>query len=335
MKNLRDSWAYKGGKSRMEFQHIPVLYQEVLDGLDLKKGGTYVDGTVGGGGHSSGILAAIGKDGRLLAIDQDENALRAAKERLAPYAEQVTFFHSNYIEMPSIIDEYAPEGVDGILIDIGVSSPQIDDYRRGFSYMHDAALDMRMNPQADFSAYDVVNTYDEDALERILREYGEEKWARRIAKIIIERRAIAPIETTFQLVDCIERAIPKGAREKGPHVAKRTFQAIRIEVNHELDVLEGVIDEAVARLKIGGRMAVITFHSLEDRIVKQHFKYLASDCICPPELPICQCDKEATVKIVTRKPIVASKEELADNSRAGSAKLRIVEKIPAYKRRKY
>ncbi len=319
----------------MAFQHIPVLYNEVLEGLALKTGGTYVDGTVGGGGHSSGILAGIGKEGRLLAIDQDKNALAAAKERLAPYADQVTFFHANFVEMPAIIDTYAPDGVDGILIDIGVSSPQIDDASRGFSYMHDAPLDMRMNRDAAFSAYELVNEYDEDALERVLREYGEEKWSRRIAKIIVERRALAPIETTFQLVDCIERAIPKGAREKGSHVAKRSFQAIRIEVNHELEVLENVLDQATERLKIGGRMAVITFHSLEDRIVKQHFKYLASDCICPPELPFCQCDKMATVKIITRKPIVASKEELAQNSRAGSAKLRIVEKIPATKRKKY
>lgn len=316
----------------MEFQHIPVLYEEVLEGLALKAGGTYVDGTVGGGGHSSGILKAIGAKGRLLAIDQDLNALAAAKTRLAPYGEQVTFFHSNFVNMPKIIDENAPEGVDGILIDIGVSSPQIDDASRGFSYMHDAPLDMRMDREAALTAYTVVNSYDEDALEHVLREFGEEKWSRRIARIIVERRQQAPIETTFQLVDCIERAVPKGAREKGSHVAKRSFQAIRIEVNHELDVLENVIDEAVARLKIGGRMAVITFHSLEDRIVKQHFKYLASDCICPPELPICQCDKEATVKIITRKPVMATKEELAQNSRAGSAKLRIVERIPAYKR---
>lgn len=316
----------------MEFQHIPVLYEEVLEGLALKAGGTYVDGTVGGGGHSSGILKAIGAKGRLLAIDQDLNALAAAKARLAPYGEQVTFFHSNFVNMPKIIDENAPEGVDGILIDIGVSSPQIDDASRGFSYMHDAPLDMRMDREAALTAYTVVNSYDEDALEHVLREFGEEKWSRRIARIIVERRQQAPIETTFQLVDCIERAVPKGAREKGSHVAKRSFQAIRIEVNHELDVLENVIDEAVARLKIGGRMAVITFHSLEDRIVKQHFKYLASDCVCPPELPICQCDKEATVKIITRKPVMATKEELAQNSRAGSAKLRIVERIPAYKR---
>ena len=193
---------------------------------------------------------------------------------------------------------------------------------------------MRMNPEAPLSAYEVVNTYSEDDLERILREYGEEKWARRIAKIIVERRALAPIETTFQLVDCIERAVPKGAREKGSHVAKRSFQGIRIEVNKELEVLEGVIDEAVARLKVGGRMAVITFHSLEDRIVKNRFKYLASDCVCPPELPICQCDKMATVKIVTRKPIVASDEELEQNKRAASAKLRVVEKIEPKKRRR-
>lgn len=319
----------------MTFKHIPVLYQEVLQGLNLKSGGVYVDGTVGGGGHSKGILESIGPQGRLIAIDQDINALKAAGENLSAYKEQVTFYHANFSQMASILAEAAPEGVDGILIDIGVSSPQLDNAARGFSYMHDAPLDMRMNPDAELSAYTVVNQYSEEALARILADYSEEKWAKRIAQIIVERRGIAPIETTFQLVDCIERAIPKGAREKNSHVAKRTFQGIRIEVNHELDVLQDILDTAIDHIKIGGRMAVITFHSLEDRIVKNHFKYLASDCICPPELPICQCDKVPTIKIITRKPITASKEELQENSRAASAKLRVIEKIPILEKKRY
>ena len=310
----------------MEFQHIPVLYEEVLHGLALKEGGTYVDGTVGGGGHASGILSAIGANGRLLAIDQDTGALAAAKERLAPYDGQVTFFHANFVEMPSIIDAYAPEGVDGILIDIGVSSPQIDNAQRGFSYMHDAPLDMRMNTEADFSAYDLVNSYDEDALERVLREFGEEKWSRRIARIIVERRQIAPIATTFQLVDCIERAIPKGAREKGSHVAKRSFQAIRIECNRELDVLKDSIDAMIDLLNPGGRLCIITFHSLEDRIVKRAFKKNENPCTCPPNFPVCVCGNVSKGKQLTRKPIIPGEEELEYNKRAKSSKLRVFER---------
>jgi 16S rRNA (cytosine1402-N4)-methyltransferase len=311
----------------MAFEHVSVLYNEVLEGMNLHEGGVWVDGTVGGGGHSAGILAACGKAARLIAVDQDENALAAAGQRLAAWSDQVTFVHDNFIHLPQIIDRYAPQGVDGILLDIGVSSPQIDNPERGFSYMHDAPLDMRMNPRADLDARTVVNTYCEDDLERILREYGEEKWSRRIAKIICERRAIAPIETTFQLVDCVERAIPRAKREAHSHVAKRTFQAVRIEVNGELDVLAECIDAASDRLKVGGRMAIISFHSLEDRIVKNHFRYLASDCICPPEAPFCTCDKVATVRIITRKPITATKAECQANPRSASAKLRIIEKI--------
>lgn len=314
-------------EAAMAFEHISVLYNEVLDGLHLHEGGIWVDSTVGGGGHSKGILTACGKNAKLIAVDQDANALAAAKERLSEWDGQVVFVHDNFVHLPQIIKHYAPDGVDGILLDIGVSSPQIDQPERGFSYMHDAPLDMRMNPDVALDARTVVNTYSEDALEYILREYGEEKWARRIAKIICERRALLPIETTFQLVDCVERAIPKAKREAHSHVAKRTFQAVRIEVNGELKVLEDVIDAASDCLKPGGRMAIISFHSLEDRIVKNHFRYLASDCVCPPEAPVCTCDKVATVKLITRKPVTAGKEECEANPRAASAKLRIIEKI--------
>lgn len=309
------------------FEHQSVLYEEVLDGLALKKGGVYVDGTVGGGGHAEGILEGIGWRGHLIAIDQDEIALAAAKERLIDYTGRVFFVHDNYVNMPDIIDRFAPEGVDGILLDIGVSSPQLDNPERGFSYMHDAPLDMRMDRSQGRDARALVNEESEEALARLIADFGEDKWAKRIAALIVERRAVAPIETTFQLVDAIERAIPKGARVPGSHVAKRTFQALRIAVNDELGVLERVLEEAVDRLRPGGRIAVISFHSLEDRIVKNKFKYLASSCVCPPEMPICTCDKEPTVRIITRRPITATSAELAANPRAASAKLRVAEKM--------
>lgn len=309
------------------FEHIPVLYEEVLKGLHVRPGGVYVDGTVGGGGHSQGILELTGPGGRLIAMDQDEDALQAAKTKLASYAGQIDFVHDNFEHMGTWIDRFAPAGVDGILLDIGVSSYQLDEAVRGFSYMKNAPLDMRMNRSQSITCRDVVNTYTENELARIFKEYGEERWAARVAKIMVERRQIAPIETTFDLVDVIERAIPAGAREKGSHVAKRTFQALRIEVNDELGVLERVLDEAVERLRPGGRLAVITFHSLEDRIVKEKFKYLAARCVCPPELPICNCNKKATIRMITRKPIVATDEEKTSNRRAASAKLRIAEKV--------
>lgn len=311
----------------MDFHHISVLYDEVLETLAPKNGQVFVDGTVGGGGHSFGLMEKLMPEGRLLAIDQDEFALKAAKERLAVYGDSVTFVHSNFEALPELIDTYYPDGVDGILLDIGVSSPQLDDAKRGFSYMQDAPLDMRMDPTNALDAYEIVNTYSIEALDEILKNYGEEKWSKRIAELIIERRAIQPIKTTFDLVDVIERAIPKGAREKGSHIAKRTFQGIRIAVNDELGVLERVLDGAIARLKKGGRMGVITFHSLEDRIVKNKFKYHTLKCTCPSELPFCTCDKVQTVKLVTKKPLLASKGELEANSRARSAKLRVVEKI--------
>lgn len=311
----------------MAFHHISVLYEEVLSTLAPKSGEVFVDGTVGGGGHSFGILEKLMPEGRLLAIDQDELALAAAKERLKVYGDNVTFVHSNYEHLPNLIDRYYPKGVDGILLDIGVSSPQLDDAERGFSYMKDAPLDMRMNQMQALDAYQLVNSYSFEALNELIKAYGEEKWSKRIAELIVERREVIPIKTTFDLVDVIERAIPKGAREKGSHVAKRTFQAIRIAVNDELGVLERVIDGAIDRLKKGGRMGIITFHSLEDRIVKNKFRYHTLKCVCPSEAPFCVCDKIQTVKLLTKKPLVASNQELEHNSRAKSAKLRVIEKI--------
>lgn len=311
----------------MEFKHIPVLFHEIMDIMEPKPGEFFVDCTLGGGGHSKGFLERTSPDGRLIGIDQDTNALAAAQQNLSSYEGRVVFVHSNYQNLDAILNEYAPEGVDGILFDIGVSSHQLDEKDRGFSYMQDAPLDMRMNREQSLDAWQVVNTYSEDELHRIIKEYGEERWAKRVAKFIVEFRSQKPIETTGELVDIIKRAIPKGAREEGSHPAKRTFQAIRIEVNNELGVLQDTIAVAVKHLKKGGRLGIISFHSLEDRIVKEQFRYFASDCICPPELPFCQCDKVSEVKILTRKPVTASAEELEANSRAKSAKFRAVEKI--------
>ncbi len=311
----------------MEFKHIPVLFHEIMDIMAPQPGEVFVDCTLGGGGHSRGFLERISPDGTLIGIDQDTNALAAAQQNLAEFGDRVTYVHSNYSNLDEILNTYAPDGVDGILFDIGVSSHQLDEKDRGFSYMQDAPLDMRMDQSRSMTARDVVNTYSEDELHRILKEYGEERWAKRIAKFIVEFRSQKPIETTGELVDIIKRAIPKGAREEGSHPAKRTFQAIRIEVNDELGVLERTIETAVKHLKTGGRVGIISFHSLEDRIVKEKFRYLASDCICPPELPFCNCDKVAEVEILTRKPVTATPEELEMNSRSKSAKFRAVEKI--------
>ena len=268
----------------MEFKHIPVLFHEIMDIMAPKAGEVFVDCTLGGGGHSRGFLERMGDDGRLIGIDQDTNALKAAQDNLAEFGDRVTYVHSNYNNLDEILNQYAPDGVDGILFDIGVSSHQLDEKDRGFSYMQDAPLDMRMDQSRKFSAWDVVNTYSEDELHRIIKEYGEERWAKRIAKFIVDFRKDKPVDTTGELVDIIKRAIPKGAREEGSHPAKRTFQAIRIEVNDELGVLTRTISVAAKHLKKGGRLGIISFHSLEDRIVKEQFRYLASDCICPPEL---------------------------------------------------
>ena len=311
----------------MSFQHIPVLYREIMEIMDPKPGEIFVDCTLGGGGHSRGFLERTSPDGRLIGIDQDQEALEAARSNLASFGERVTYVHSNYRHLESILSQYAPSGVDGILFDLGVSSHQLDEKERGFSYMQDAPLDMRMDTTQPFSAYDVVNGYSEEELHRIIKIYGEENWAKRIAQFIVEFRARKPIATTGELVDIIKRAVPKGARVQGSHPAKRTFQAIRIEVNQELKVLEDTIDAAVRYLKKGGRIGIISFHSLEDRIVKERFKYLASDCICPPQLPFCQCDKVSEIKILTRKPVEAKEDELEENSRSKSAKFRAAVKI--------
>jgi len=315
------------------FSHVPVLYNECIENLCIKTDGIYVDGTLGGAGHSSGILKKLGKGGLLIGIDQDDDALAVATARLKKIKDEgndadFCTFHANFVEMPEVCRHFGAEKVDGILLDIGVSSYQLDTEERGFSYRFDSALDMRMDRSKDFSAYDVVNGYSADELAAVIFNYGEEKFARKIASIIVERRKVKTIETTFELVDIIKAAIPASKRfAKGEgHPAKRTFQALRIEVNHELDVLENVIDKAIDLLKPGGRLCIITFHSLEDRIVKQKFKKAAQPCECPPSFPVCVCGKESKGKVVTGKPIEASDKECEDNSRASCAKLRVFEK---------
>lgn len=310
----------------MEFKHISVLLNECLEGLAIKENGTYVDCTLGGAGHSSHILKKLSSKGTLIGIDQDNDALRATKEKLKDYS-NVKFVHNNFYNIDSILTSLDIPNVDGILMDLGVSSYQLDEGERGFSYMKDAPLDMRMDRDRDFSAYDVVNTYSEEDLYRIIRDYGEEKFAKRIAKFIVDRRTDKPIETTLELVDIIKAAIPAKARREGPHPAKRTFQAIRIEVNGELAILNKAIEDGVKHLNKGGRMAIITFHSLEDRIVKLKYRELANPCTCPKEFPVCICGKKPLVKIISRKAIEPSKEEVEENPRSRSAKLRVIEKL--------
>ncbi|MBQ6315585.1 MAG: 16S rRNA (cytosine(1402)-N(4))-methyltransferase RsmH [Mogibacterium sp.] len=310
----------------MEFEHVPVLYDEVMETLAVKPDGIYVDGTVGGGGHSSGICERLSEKGTLIAVDRDTAALEAAGKRLAEYKCNKKFIHANYSDVEAIA-EAAGGKVDGILLDLGVSSFQLDNAERGFSYMQDAPMDMRMNEDDSFTAYDVVNTYSEKELTRIIREYGEEKWASRIAQFIVRARSESPIRTTGELTDIIKAAIPAKARRTGPHPAKRTFQAIRIEVNDELGHLREAVEKLPDLLESGGRIAIITFHSLEDRIVKQEFDRRLDPCTCPKEFPVCVCGKKADVKKVTRKPLTASDEELERNPRARSAKLRVIEKL--------
>ncbi len=310
----------------MEFEHIPVLFDEVMTGLNIKPDGVYVDGTVGGGGHSSGICERLSRDGRLIAVDRDTAALKAASARLEKYDCEKVFIHSNYSDVEAI-KEAAGGKVDGILLDLGVSSYQLDNASRGFSYMQDAPLDMRMNEDDGFTAYDVVNTYSEKELTRVIREYGEEKWASRISQFIVRAREESAIETTGELTEIIKSAIPAKARRTGPHPAKRTFQAIRIEVNDELGHLRDATRNLMDLLKSGGRLAIISFHSLEDRIVKTEFDRRLDPCTCPKEFPVCVCGKVADVKKVTRKPVEASEEELEINPRARSAKLRVIEKL--------
>ena len=310
----------------MEFHHISVLLNECIDNLNIRPDGIYVDGTMGGGGHSLEIAKRL-TTGRLICIDQDPNAHEAAGKRLAEYKDRITFVRDNFGNIADILDSLGIEKIDGMLLDIGVSSHQLDEAERGFSYQQDAPLDMRMNPDRPFSAYDVVNGYDEDELDRVIFTYGEERWARRIAQFIEKERENKPIETTGELVDIIKKAVPKGARKDGPHPAKRTFQAIRIEVNGELEVLQRAIDDVAARLAVGGRLCIITFHSLEDRIVKEAFRKQENPCICPPQFPVCVCGKKPLGRVITRKPILPSKEELEENPRSRSAKLRVLEGV--------
>ena len=310
-----------------EYKHVSVLRDESIEGLRVSPDGVYVDGTLGGAGHSMEICRRLTGSGRLIGIDQDEEAINNGKNRLAPYQDRVVLVRDNFKNISQILNDLQIEKVDGILLDLGVSSRQLDSAERGFSYMQDAPLDMRMDQRQTKSAYEVVNTYTEEELDRVIREYGEERWSRRIAQFIVQERSERPIQTTGELVGVIKKAIPKKAREDGPHPAKRTFQAIRIEVNGELKILEKSIENMIDSLKPGGRLCIITFHSLEDRIVKQTFKTWENPCICPKEFPVCVCGRKPKIRIVTRKPILPSEEELLDNSRARSAKLRIAEHL--------
>ena len=309
-----------------EFHHVSVLLQECLDGLNIRPDGIYVDGTLGGAGHSSRIAERL-TTGRLIGIDRDSVALAAAGERLKPWKDRVTLVHSNFCEIKQVLSDLQIPGVDGILLDLGVSSPQLDDGQRGFSYMADAPLDMRMNGEDALTAREVVNTWPQEELKRILYTYGEERYAPQIAAAICRRREEAPIETTLELVDIIRSAMPAAALREKQHPAKRSFQAIRIAVNDELGSVEKVMADAIPLLNPGGRLAVITFHSLEDRIVKNAMAEAAKGCTCPPNFPVCVCGKKPQVKLICRKPIVSGEAELAENPRARSAKLRVCEKL--------
>ena len=309
-----------------EFHHVSVLLEECIENLNIRPDGIYVDGTLGGAGHSSQIAARL-TTGRLIGIDRDPVALQAAGERLAPYKDRITLVHSNFSEMAQVLKDLNISGVDGILLDLGVSSPQLDDGSRGFSYMTDAPLDMRMNNGDSLSAETVVNTWPQEELKRILYTYGEERYAPQIAAAICHRREEAPIKTTLELVDIIRSAMPPAALREKQHPAKRSFQAIRIAVNDELGAVEKIMKDAVGLLNPGGRLAIITFHSLEDRIVKTGMNEAAKGCTCPPSFPVCICGKKPLVKIISKKPIISTEEELKDNPRARSAKLRVCQKI--------
>lgn len=310
----------------MEFHHVSVLLHEAVSGLNIKPNGIYVDGTMGGGGHSKEIAALL-TTGKLIGFDRDIEAINVCKKRLASFGDSVTFVNKNFHDILVVLKELHLEKIDGALLDLGVSSYQLDCAERGFSYNHDAPLDMRMDKTSPFSAYNVVNEYSEEKLCNIIAQYGEERWAKRIAAFIVKERAEGPVKTTGQLVSIIKKAVPKGARTDGPHPAKRTFQAIRIEVNGELSGLKQALVDFISCLNPGGRLCVITFHSLEDRIVKTVFAQAAKGCTCPPDLPVCVCGKKPEGKIITRKPIVPGETELAENPRARSAHLRIFEKV--------
>ena len=311
----------------MEFSHFSVMLGECIEALNIKQDGIYVDCTAGGGGHSSEILKRL-TSGKLISIDQDDDALATCREKFEKYGERSILVKSNFSELDTVLSELGIEKVDGVLMDLGVSSFQLDTPLRGFSYNTEARLDMRMNVQNPFSAYELVNTYSETELKSIIFNYGEEKFAPLIAKKIVSAREVKPIETTTELADIIKSAIPVAAAKKeAQHPAKRTFQAIRIEVNHELDVISPAIDTAVNRLNEGGRIVIMTFHSLEDRLVKTKFNDYAKGCICPPDFPVCVCGNRAKLKVITKKPITASNRELELNSRSKSAKLRVAEKV--------
>ena len=310
----------------VEFNHKSIMLSECISGLNIKPNGTYLDCTVGGAGHSFEIAKKL-VDGKLLCLDKDETALEVSKERLGCFKDKVLFYHTDFKNFYEAMKFYNIDAFDGILIDLGVSSYQIDTPSRGFSYIKEAKLDMRMDKSQKLTAYDVVNNYSKQQLAKIFKEYGEEQFANNIAKNIEEARLISPIETTTELASIIEKSIPAKIRFKGGHPAKKVFQALRIEVNGELDKLYETITALARSLKSGGRMAVLTFHSLEDRIVKQAFNALNTDCICPPEIPICVCNHKKEIKIINKKPIVSSKEEQQENSRSHSAKLRIIEKV--------
>jgi len=311
----------------LDFEHIPVLLNETLEYLDPKPGGVYIDGTLGGAGHSSEMAKRIVPGGVLIGIDQDSNAIDAATRRLEAYKDNVIIVRDNFRNIKTIALQKGFKEVDGILLDIGVSSHQLDEKERGFSYMHDGPLDMRMDTENTLDASDIVNNSSEQELIRILRDYGEEKWAVRIAKFIAEERKKSKIDTTFKLADIVQRAIPAAARRDGGHPAKRTFQALRIAVNDELQVLEEAATNAAELLKPGGRLVVITFHSLEDRIVKKIFNNMEKPCTCPPQLPVCACGKEPLLRVITKKPVTAGEEELNTNTRSKSAKLRAAERV--------
>lgn len=309
----------------MAFVHKSVLLDETIENLKIQPDGIYVDGTLGGGGHSYEIASRL-QGGRLIGIDQDDAAIAAATERLAPFSDKVTIVRSNYVNMKTVLEELGITSVDGILLDLGVSSYQLDTVERGFTYKVDTPLDMRMDRRQTISAREIVNDYSEKELFRVIRDYGEDPFAKNIAKHIVQERAKAPIETTGQLNEIIKAAIPAKMRATGGHPSKRTYQAIRIECNHELDVLKSSLDIMIDLLNLGGRLCIITFHSLEDRIVKSAFKRRENPCTCPPEFPVCVCGKKSAGRVITRKPILPGTEELEENSRSKSAKLRVFEK---------
>ena len=309
----------------MEFKHKSVLLNETIDGLNIKPDGIYVDGTLGGGGHAYEVCRRLGEKGSIVGIDQDAAAIEAASARLKDFGEKVTIVRSNYCDMKSQLHELGIDKVDGIVLDLGVSSYQLDTAERGFSYREDAPLDMRMDTRQKMTARDIVNDYTEADLYRVIRDYGEDKFAKNIAKHIVQARAVKPVETTAELSEIIRASIPMKFQKKSGHPAKRTFQAIRIELNRELDVLRDSLDDMIDLLNPGGRLCIITFHSLEDRIVKSAFRKNENPCTCPPDFPVCVCGKKSKVSIITKKPILPSEEELEYNSRSKSAKLRIFE----------